>query len=273
MSIDENQILNENENIIIITADPGMGKTTILDKLIQSSNSELLFVKIILKNFTEALEKIKENRQIIDEQNLILNFISSKIVKLEIAILDKLAKEQKLILMFDGVDEVSDYIEQVKILIKALNEKYEGNKILVTTRKILKEELEDYFQTISFDLKNFKTQDQINFMVRYWKSFKNINLDEISLKISAQKLIENMEKSLTDKISKLIGIPLQTKMIADIYFEKLNLENDLEPILINNISDLFHEFVERKYNIQFEEKYKKDMKRNEDLCKREKHFF
>jgi hypothetical protein len=69
LSIDQNQILNQNENIIIISADPGMGKSTILDKLIQSSNSELFFIKIILKNITESLDIIKQNRNIFEEQN------------------------------------------------------------------------------------------------------------------------------------------------------------------------------------------------------------
>ena len=40
---------------------------------------------------------------------------------LEISILKRLAQEEKLILMFDGVDEVSDYKEQVKTLIKSLS--------------------------------------------------------------------------------------------------------------------------------------------------------
>jgi len=63
--------------------------------------------------------------------------------------------DKNLILMFDGVDEVTDYKELVKSQIKSLLENFKLKKILITTRNCLREELEDYFETISFDLNKF----------------------------------------------------------------------------------------------------------------------
>ena len=54
--------------------------------------------------------------------------------------------------MFDGVDEVVDYKEQVKLLIKLLRESCKFKMILITTRNHLRSELEDFFHTISFSL-------------------------------------------------------------------------------------------------------------------------
>ena len=121
----------------------------------------------------------KENEKKVVASNTILKILFSKNDDLELSILENLAKKKKLVFMFDGIDEVNDNIQQVKILIKILNDKYEGNKILITTRKSLRTELEDYFQTISFDLNNFNMKDQVDFLVKYSKS-KNKNLDEFN---------------------------------------------------------------------------------------------
>ena len=230
-----------------------MGKSTFLDKIIHSSNSEHFFIKIILKNFIDTLGQIKKNEKILEEQNIILKILLPKNDVLEISILENLAKKKKLIFMFDGVDQVSFFKEQVKILIKTLEDKYKGNKILITTRNSLKEELEDYFHTISFDLNNFSKGDQVDFMVKYWQS-KNIDLDEDDLKEKAELIIKNLKLSLTQNITQLIGIPMQTKMIADIYLEKLIQKIDIEPILMKNISHFYHEFVEASFRIKLLEK-------------------
>jgi len=188
------------------------------------------------------------------------------------AILKNLAlEESKLVVMLDGVDEVSDYKEQVKCLIKTLIEKYKLKQIIMTTRTNLKEELEDCFETISFDLKNFDTNDQMNFLVKYWHSHLNTDMNvELKLKQSADILLKNLKLTLTESIHQLIGIPLQTKMIADIFL----INNDMSHVRsINKIADLYHEFIEKRFNIQFEEKYKIDFARNKVLYEREKERF
>ncbi len=88
-----------------------------------------------------------------------------------------------------------------------MNETYHLKKILITTRNSLKDELEDYFQTISFNLNRFNLEDQINFLNKYWKSSSQ-RLDETLLKDWAQKLIANIKSSLTNSITQLIGIPI-----------------------------------------------------------------
>ena len=120
----------------------------------------------------------------------------------------------------------------------------------MTTRTNLKEELEDYFQTISFNLNNFNIEDQKKFLVKYWKNL-NKNLNEQILENSANKLITKLKSTMTKDIDQLIGIPLQTKMIAEIYCDRINSEKDLNSIELNNISDFYHEFVERKFDIQY----------------------
>jgi hypothetical protein len=251
-----------------------MGKSTILEKLIQDSKADEFFIKIVLNDFTKELSKIKSGKiilQNIDVMDFILESFS-KTDDFEISIIKNMAQEKRLILMFDGVDEVIDYKEQVKVLIKTLKEKYKLKKIVITTRNNLKEDLENYFETISFDLNNFNREDQISFLVKYWRKLHK-NLNESFLNKSAEEIITKIESSLSLNISQLIGIPLQTKMIADIFSTKLSQESDLSNIKINNIADLYHEFVEEKFNIQFEQKNKFEISRVVDFYEKEKEEF
>ena len=220
------------------------------------------------------MKKLNKSPEILNDLKMkkenILDFILRRVLEkqneLEISLLKHLVQKQKLILMFDGVDEVVDYREQVKLLIKLLRESRQFKIIIITTRNHLKTELEDYFKTISFSLNNIDTDDQINFLRNYWYNKNNNRANDlIYLQHSAKKLVDKLRSSLNAKMSELIGIPLQTKMIGDIYFDKLDSEKDFAKFELNNMADLYQKFIEKKIEIQFEEKNKIDIARDQDL--------
>jgi ankyrin repeat protein len=256
-SIEEEEIFHKNnEKLLIISAEPGMGKSLILDNFTQNSTAENFFLKIILNTCKDALKLDKTH----DALDFVLKLLLNKSDHQEISLLKNLAtKEEKLILMFDGLDEVTDYKEQVIQLIDALIKDKRIKKILLTTRNQLREELQDHFRTFSFNLNNFVDEDQKNFLYKYWRNsnFKHHKrATSAVLKQSAEDLITKIKSILSTKnINELIGIPLQTKMLADIYFDK---ETDSSSqIEIANLAELYNQFVEAKIRItQSEEKGK-----------------
>ena len=132
-SIDEEEIFDKNnEKVLIISAEPGMGKSLILDNFTQNSSAENFFVKIILNTCATTLSELKCRTLKTQESNsfeLILKSLLNKNNEQEISLLKLLAKKEKLILMFDGLDEVNDYKEQVIQLIDALNKDDKNYKI------------------------------------------------------------------------------------------------------------------------------------------------
>jgi ankyrin repeat protein len=257
-SIDEEEIFHKNhEKVLIISAEPGMGKSFILDNFTLNSSAENFFVKIILNTCKETLSNtnFKENLSK-DLIEFVLKSLLNKTNEQEISLLKHLAKEEKLILMFDGLDEVNDYKEQVIQLIDALIKDKRIKRILITTRNQLREELEDHFRTFSFNLNNFDDKDQKNFLYKYWR---NLNLKNQARPTSASKfmqsaedLIERIKSISSQSLNELIGIPLQTKMLADIYFDKVKDEKEFSQIILTNIADLYNQFIESKIEIQFE---------------------
>jgi hypothetical protein len=255
--IDEEEIFHINhDRVLIISAEPGMGKSFILDNFTLNSSPENFFIKIILNTCKETLSvtNFKENLSK-DLIEFILKSLLNKTNELEISLLKHLAKEEKLILMFDGLDEVNDYKEQVIQLIDALIKDKRIKKILITTRNQLREELEDNFRTFSFNLNNFDDEDQKNFLYKYWG---NLNLKNQARPTSASKfmqsaedLIERIKSISSQSLNELIGIPLQTKMLADIYFEKVKNEKEFSKLILTNIADLYNQFIESKIKIQY----------------------
>jgi ankyrin repeat protein len=279
VSFDEENIFNHKEDILLISAEPGMGKSTILDKLVFDSTSNMFYLKIELNSLIEILEALKEQKIKHKDDNDVLELILRNLLQkenLEISILNKLASEMRLILMFDGLDEVNDYKEEVKKLIKRLSVKHESMKIILTTRSHLREELEDYFETISFNLNNFEKEDQQSFLYNYWRGLnlkRQKNFKHSDLEHSAQVLINKVTSSLNQRLSDLIGIPLQTKMMADIFFDNLGTNDLFETELIANIADLYKKFVEKKLVIGYEEKRHHAIINNRGLFQRERKTF
>ena len=280
LSIEEGKILDQSEKVLIISTEPGMGKSLILDKLFFDSNSETFCFKIVLNNFTVILSNLKEKKESLENQENILDFILMRFLEkkneLEISLLKHLAQEQKLILMFDGLDEVIDYKDEVKHLIKLLRESCQFKMILITTRNHLRSDLEDFFSTISFGLNEIDADEQINFLKKYWR---NLNLKSNrytrieDLEHSSKELVDKMRSSLNSKINEILGIPLQTKMIADIYFDKLNSKEDFSTFELSNLADLYDKFVEKKFSIQFIEKWKQEKTQNQDDYEEKKEKF
>jgi len=269
-SIDEDNILSQNNDaILIISTVSGMGKSLLLDRLTQLSSAEHFFVKIVLNTCTRALSDLRSGKVQIQDNtafDFVLNSLLGKKDEQEISLLKRLASSEKFILMFDGLDEVNEYREQIINLIDTLrqDENYKFKKILLTTRNHLKMELEEHFRTLAFNLNNFDDNDQQSFLYKYWR---NLNLKHhkratsAKLKQTAEDLIKKIKSILSENISQLIGIPLQTQILADIFFGQVKgkREDELSNLKIANIANLFNQFIETKIRIQYEEKNKRDV--------------
>jgi ankyrin repeat protein len=253
-SIDEEDIFHKNnDKVLIISAEPGMGKSLILDHFTQNSTAENFFIKIILNTCTKTLSDTNFKEKLQNREDYLIEFVLKSFLKKtdkqDISLLKELAKEERLILMFDGLDEVIDYKEQVIQLIDALNRDCKLKKILITTRNHLRQELEDHFNTFSFNLNNFDSEDQKNFLAKYWRSLNNQNQEsETKLMQSADDLIKSISPQ---NLNQLIGIPLQTKMLGDIYFGRKKNQENFSKSILTNIAELYNEFIESKIKIQF----------------------
>jgi hypothetical protein len=256
-----------------------MGKSTVLthlSKVIKRTSPAKWVVRIDLNDHTDALKTLDQKH--IEKENAI-EFMSEKLLELKPGLEMELFKqccEQKqklrIVIILDGFDDISPSYKQTVIgLLQALRQTA-IEQLWVTTRPHLREELEDKLQQLSYSLEPFSEEDQVEFLTKFWclkDWFKEASCESAEelknkLKLYAEHLIRKISQSISDKDREFTGIPLQCRMLAEAFEEEVqefcqSTEVPELPFKLDLIG-LYVMFLNRKYDICVEEKFKMPVK-------------
>ncbi|XP_018574498.1 uncharacterized protein LOC108913430 [Anoplophora glabripennis] len=141
--------------------------------------------------------------------------------------------EKKVVLMLDGVDEISpNYIDLIISLLLQCREASNFAKVFVTTRLHLVRELESKLQVTSFTMEPFTKENQVDFLTRYWTHYLNLreDIDITKCERYATTLVNkmsltNLNNGIEDHFA---AIPLQLRMLAEIFQESIKSDNFLD---------------------------------------------
>ncbi|PSN53791.1 hypothetical protein C0J52_06217 [Blattella germanica] len=242
--------LNLPQKMILIIGEPGMGKSTELSYLasyLKGIDPQIWIIRINLNDHSKYLGQVCPNTiELIMKAGNINNEFEKKIFKYEAE------HTGRIILLIDGFDEISPkYTDNVLYILKDLLNK-NFKKIWVTSRPMMKEKLEKELCSLSFQFYPFTRDEQIKFLLKFWKIPDN-KTHHINYFI--QKLLELTKNSLNDKLLKFTGIPLQTQMLAEVFETKaLHYYYNLEINLPHNLDllGLYIRFVDRKWEVYYE---------------------
>jgi len=267
------------ERTMLLVAEPGMGKSTLLSHMeheIKTRTPEVWVLRINLNEHTREMENIAFEEECIDKCKTFLwsalHSPEQSALKLTKEIfLQALDETNKVVIILDGFDEISpDYSSKVEMLIRELKEKT-SSKIWVSSRLSHRQNLEDIVMKISFTLQPFKPENQIQFLKQYWNEVLKIS-KQSNLQKFAKKLLRLCSRNFSDKDGEFTGIPLQTMMLGEAFVkeaeeycssEKVNLPEKF------NLLSLFKQFTERKCNIYFSEKNAMDSSKPEVKSEKE----
>jgi ankyrin repeat protein len=132
----------------------------------------------------------------------------------------------------------------------------------VTTRPHLREELEDKLQQLSYTLQPFSEFEQVEFLKKFWAQTLNIeDKYQHRLQIYGKTLIRKLAQSISDKDRQFTGIPLLTRMVAEVFKEEcksfcLSDKSQAELPHKLDLLGLYKRFIESTYTIYYEEKSK-----------------
>jgi hypothetical protein len=164
-------LLDGKERIILVADDQGTGKSTLLthlEKQTQERHPDVWVVRVNINNYTRILQEIKRNGFF---ENGAIKIITEaariKITEgaqLEGKLFNYIYKSTgNMVVLIDGVDEVSpQYTEEVIQILRILV-KTEIRKIWVTSRNSEKDHLELELQCQSYRLVPFSVEDQKSF--------------------------------------------------------------------------------------------------------------
>ncbi|KAJ9587583.1 hypothetical protein L9F63_018965, partial [Diploptera punctata] len=208
---DIDKIIKLRHHVVLIVAEPGMGKTTEMSNiahLIKSRDACTWVVRVNLNEWTSLL----------GQQVPALEFLQ-QVATLDTEFEKHLLQHQlesigNVVVLLDGVDEVShSYFHQVFCLLEELS-KMKIEKIFVTSRPVMLQQLENQLSTLAFSLHPFTRDDQKRYLINFWKtkSITSQNLDKF-----LSSLLDLVANSVNDSLNELTGIPLQSRMLAEVY--------------------------------------------------------
>lgn len=239
----------------IISADPGMGKSTYLAHL-AATNPNLWIVKINLGNKETQIKQASFNA--FDE---VIHFFMQNASLLEQKIFEERLKNGgDIALVLDGFDEIQAPQQQKILQLLQLLKTTAVEKIIVATREHMQETLEEALSVFAHHLKPFDEKDFYLFLDKFWKDA--LRLREINTKkvrIFGERLLSVFIGSTNDTERTFIGIPLQAKLLAGGFVEEFakfyNEESGKIKLPANlSLAALYKRFISTKYNILFQEK-------------------
>ncbi|KAJ9598835.1 hypothetical protein L9F63_026629 [Diploptera punctata] len=169
-----------------------------------------------------------------------------------------------VVVILDGVDEVShSYSHQVFRLLEELS-KMKIEKVFVTSRPIMLQQLEKQLSTLAFSLRPFTCDEQRRFLINFWN---NVSITSQNLHKFVSSLLDLVANSVNDSLNELTGIPLQSRMLAEVYQDDaahfcLTGEETRLPECFDMLQ-LYNQFVYKKCKLYFE---KFGVKVNEGMC-------
>ncbi|XP_068896655.1 uncharacterized protein [Tenebrio molitor] len=239
--VEESKLYNSNpgNNINVICANAGMGKSTMTKSLRNKLSSK--FWTIIMHPADISQYFRKENT---DFERYIEEKLQRRYRHFDFEVLQVFKKERLVAYIWDGMDEISDEnFKSVMEIIKKLAK--EGFLQLITSRCHLAETLEKKFKVFSRTITQFDSLQQDTYIEERLKNVCGGSVQEIRRKIK-----ENIEMIHCKEI---LGIPLQIYMLTELFCQNPQKYSEL----LNNIfslTDLYHHFVNEKFNYYYKNK-------------------
>lgn len=220
----EANIFDVDDKFVILSNECGSGKSTVLSHLaiaVKRRYPHLWVIKIDLDKCKDALKRLKridederDVSELLDADNA--SNLETQFRKFVFSI------DKKVAVMFDGVDEVTDYTDIVCSLLIRCRRQRNFAKVFVTTRAHAGQELEHELDVTSFTLLPFQEQNYVDFFVKFWTLNFEVS-DPGKCRRYAEILVRKLRSWRILKFRQgdhLVIVPRELEMLAKIFQEK-----------------------------------------------------
>ncbi|KAJ3660298.1 hypothetical protein Zmor_004753 [Zophobas morio] len=243
-SIEENALWSsrlEDNNINLITGDPGMGKSELMKSFKNKCPPKYWTIIISPKDVNLFFHNSKFSRTNCAElfEKFMANEKYRSLKKLDRLFFEMCIKKNNVIYVWDALDEIlNEHLDAVLNIIFDFSKK--KFRQWVTSRRNLKTNLEKKFNLLSLSINQFGEQEQQDYIRKRLNTF--ISSDKID--ITLEKIKSSF--AIVAHID-ILGVPLQIFMLTELF--RQNSEKYLK--LMENtflLTDLYDYFIDEKFN-------------------------
>ncbi|KAF5294366.1 hypothetical protein FQR65_LT10819 [Abscondita terminalis] len=213
------------ESACVINANPGMGKTELLNHVALHAPTMFWVLKINLIDHQDYYKTFE------DDSNHLKYFFDrcDAVDELTEKVFWKLVKRKMVLVLFDGFDEVSmTYKDEASSIAKSFREM--GLKVWVSTRPITSAHLEEALDTIARTLKPFDFDEQKKFLIDYFGETRT-------------EFVDKLLTAVGDNLDDFAGLPLHTKLLANVFEKNSTIPERFDLVF------LYEHFLDEKMNI------------------------
>ncbi|XP_065085363.1 uncharacterized protein LOC135707469 isoform X2 [Ochlerotatus camptorhynchus] len=256
----------KNQQHILLVADPGMGKTRLLQFLafeVQKQNQSAVFL-MYLRTLCNELNKIEQVSSLNDVRGILSAVLSENNCNLILNAPERRNDEgYSIILALDAFDEIhSKYTEKVISILELLSLK-KSIQFIISSRLHVQELLQSKFDVKLIYLVPFQREDQIRYLKKIWVKK---SVDEKVVENFSELLLKKYHSSILSNFSEISGLPLMMRMLAEIYsnkFEQFSSAGNFDNMRsfdwsedILNIVQLLEHFVSKCFHNKIVAKFK-----------------
>lgn len=238
----------ESEKIFILSSEAGAGKTVTFKHLAVDMKQKFKdrWVSFVdLKDFINFynISLNSENVQTLLKQILSINSIKNEF---EVKIFEESYKSGKLVLVFNGFDEISTAFNEFTINATKIIRETTQNIQFICTRPIYSDKLSQAFNIKTWRLVPFDHAKQQEFLRKFFIS-QNVSIDQIDKSIEiVYKVIEKLKFAKHAPVYKF-ETPLMLKLVAEVH-DNTNL------IKSGRVYTIFENFVHKKLQIYLQKR-------------------
>ncbi|KAJ3651305.1 hypothetical protein Zmor_017355 [Zophobas morio] len=253
-SIREGQYFNQSrQNINIICADAGMGKSTLTKSLKNSSMSTKWIILIYARNHALHFRTHGSNVENF-LQYILKNTLRESRNQFHQKVFENMLEQNRIQLIWDGLDEASDATQiLILTLVTAFSKK--GVKQWLTSRINLRNMLENELGTFARNIKQFSEDEQ----KEYIKNRLGITDDELNE--SFNKIRKNI---MSFPNYEILSLPLQIYMLTELFLKD---KDKYLPLLdgIFTVLDLYEHFVDEKFHVLYNDKKETTLRNEQNI--------
>ncbi|XP_064464618.1 uncharacterized protein LOC135375911 isoform X2 [Ornithodoros turicata] len=266
-----NFLLEVREKVLVISGDPGSGKTVLATRLCTEIKKEdekawVLYVSTYPKR-QEAMKLLNEETGGINVKQF-AKLCCVQTSGQEFELFQQTVTEGSpfhVWVIFDALDEILEVTRKYILEFTKVLAQEKVRKILIFTRTVCRIAIQDQMHLVPFDMAAFSAEERDEFLEKYQKSLQNPMTD--------RKTVKSTINYLKEKHSSLLGNPLILRMVAEVEQGEASDPEYCElvqPMYSSQdcftLLSLYRLFVEYKYLLYRIEKKKEDRTRaaNED---------